>query len=678
MKRVGLSSTNGSSIRTIPSKTSYTVRAYARDPFEEYVGQERVVENLRISIDAAKQRGEPLEHVLFYGPPGLGKTTLAGLIARELGANFRPTSGPTLEKPKDLVGILTALEKGDVFFVDEIHRLSRVVEEFLYPAMEDFQIDFIVDRGAYAKTLKLPLRRFTLVGATTRAGMLTAPLRERFGIVHHLDYYAVGDLERIVASLGERFGRADRLGCRRDDRRTKPRHAAYCEPALTARARFRGGTGERPRYAGDCRGGVAARRRGPARPRSARPRVPAHDRRTVPRRARRNRGDRGDAHRRRGDAGGRRRAILAQRRLRHANGERTARNRTGLSTPRPRRAQRPHRTAFSRALVRRAGFLMLGATLLCERQARAQDDADPATSSRRQALRVLLGRGDATPASQSFTFDGKLYRGTFGRTPDGQIVNVIDLEEYLYSVVSREMPADWPPPALETQAICARTYVLQRSDPRRSYDLVPSELDQLYDGIAGETVSGIAAVDATAGTVLAFGGGFAQIAYSSCCGGHTESSSDAWGNAAIPYLTGVACTYCSGSPNYRWERNLSFDAIASRLQTLAPLTRIDDLRVSARDASGRARAFELVTERGSAIVPGTAFRHAVGSRVLPSLLLTNVRRTADGPAVLIDGCGLGHGVGLCQWGARGMALSGSAASEILAFYFPGTVVHDLT
>jgi holliday junction DNA helicase RuvB len=166
--------------------------------FADYVGQESVVENLRIAIDAAKRRNEPLEHVLFYGPPGLGKTTLAGLIARELGANFRPTSGPTLEKPKDLVGILTALEEGDVFFVDEIHRLGRVVEEFLYPAMEDFQIDFVVDRGAYAKTLKLPLKRFTLVGATTRAGMLTAPMRERFGIVHHLDYYSVDELERIV------------------------------------------------------------------------------------------------------------------------------------------------------------------------------------------------------------------------------------------------------------------------------------------------------------------------------------------------------------------------------------------------------------------------------------------------------------------------------------------------
>ena len=166
--------------------------------FEEYVGQDQVVENLRIAIAAAQKRGEPLEHVLFYGPPGLGKTTLAALIAREMNANFRPTSGPTLEKPKDLVGILTSLEDGDLLFIDEIHRLGRVVEEFLYPAMEDYQIDFVVDKGAYAKTLKLPLKRFTLVGATTRAGMLTAPLRERFGIIHHLDYYATPELERIV------------------------------------------------------------------------------------------------------------------------------------------------------------------------------------------------------------------------------------------------------------------------------------------------------------------------------------------------------------------------------------------------------------------------------------------------------------------------------------------------
>ena len=166
--------------------------------FDEYVGQANVVENLKIAIDAARQRNQPLEHILFYGPPGLGKTTLASLIAKELGSALRPTSGPTLEKPKDLVGILTALEGGDVFFVDEIHRLGRVVEEFLYPAMEEFKIDFIVDRGAYAKTLKLPLKQFTLVGATTRAGMLSAPLRERFGITYHLDYYSSDELAKIV------------------------------------------------------------------------------------------------------------------------------------------------------------------------------------------------------------------------------------------------------------------------------------------------------------------------------------------------------------------------------------------------------------------------------------------------------------------------------------------------
>jgi Holliday junction DNA helicase RuvB len=166
--------------------------------FDDYVGQRQIVENLRIAIDAAKRRGEPLEHVLFSGPPGLGKTTLANLIAKDLGGTLHGSSGPTLEKPKDLVGILTALNAGDVLFIDEIHRLGTVVEEYLYPAMEDFQIDFVVDRGAYAKTLKLPLKRFTLVGATTRAGMLSAPLRDRFGLMYHLDYYDPAELQHIV------------------------------------------------------------------------------------------------------------------------------------------------------------------------------------------------------------------------------------------------------------------------------------------------------------------------------------------------------------------------------------------------------------------------------------------------------------------------------------------------
>ncbi len=166
--------------------------------FDRYVGQRDVVENLKISIEAAKRRGEPLDHILLHGPPGLGKTTLANIIAREMEATFRQASGPTLERPGDLVGILTNLERGDVLFVDEIHRLSRVVEEFFYPAMEDFAIDFMVDKGAYAKTIKITLKHFTLIGATTRPGMLTAPLRERFGIVHRLDYYGVEDLRTIV------------------------------------------------------------------------------------------------------------------------------------------------------------------------------------------------------------------------------------------------------------------------------------------------------------------------------------------------------------------------------------------------------------------------------------------------------------------------------------------------
>jgi Holliday junction DNA helicase RuvB len=166
--------------------------------FDRYVGQKDVVENLKISIEAAKRRGEPIDHILLHGPPGLGKTTLANIIAREMEATFRQASGPTLDRPGDLVGILTNLERGDVLFIDEVHRLSRVVEEFLYPAMEDFAIDFMVDKGAYAKTIKINLKHFTLIGATTRPGMLTAPLRERFGIVHRLEYYSTDDLRAIV------------------------------------------------------------------------------------------------------------------------------------------------------------------------------------------------------------------------------------------------------------------------------------------------------------------------------------------------------------------------------------------------------------------------------------------------------------------------------------------------
>jgi Holliday junction DNA helicase RuvB len=166
---------------------------------EEYnVGQDRIIAGLRIAISAAQSRGEPLEHLLFDGPPGLGKTTLAYIIAREMGAEMHRTSGPSLERAADLVGVLTNLRPGDVLFIDEIHRIPRPVEEYLYLAMEDFQLDFVVDRGPYAKTISLRLEPFTLIGATTRSGMLTAPLRERFGIFHHLDFYDEAQLKQIV------------------------------------------------------------------------------------------------------------------------------------------------------------------------------------------------------------------------------------------------------------------------------------------------------------------------------------------------------------------------------------------------------------------------------------------------------------------------------------------------
>ena len=164
----------------------------------EVIGQRELVERLGISLEAARSRGEPLEHVLFYGPPGLGKTTFAHVVANEIGSRLSPTSGPAPIRPADLLGLLTNLDPRDVLFIDEIHRLPAAVEEFLYPAMEDFRIDFIVDKGPFAKTVPVTLHPFTLVGATTRAGLLSKPMRERFGIYHHVDFYPVEDIQEIL------------------------------------------------------------------------------------------------------------------------------------------------------------------------------------------------------------------------------------------------------------------------------------------------------------------------------------------------------------------------------------------------------------------------------------------------------------------------------------------------
>jgi stage II sporulation protein D len=333
-------------------------------------------------------------------------------------------------------------------------------------------------------------------------------------------------------------------------------------------------------------------------------------------------------------------------------------------------------------VITRRSFVAFSLAAAACGRARAQSQFDPATSAPLQALRVLLGPGEATAlAGGGFTYQGRSYRGTFTRTHDGQIVNTVGLEEYLYSVVPREMPPSWPAAALAAQAICARTYVLARSNPRRTYDLVPSQVDQVYGGIAGESPAARAAVDATTGSVLRYGDGFALIVYSSCCGGHTESSHDAWGGTPIPYLNGVACATCTDSPHYRWTRELDPAAIERAYGAeLAPVGPLQSVRPGPPDSSGRIAQFDLQGQRGYVDVKGTTFRLRVGARALPSLLIFSMRAASAGNTdapIGVQGGGLGHGVGLCQWGARGLALRGSTYADILRFYFPGTEIdHD--
>ena len=216
--------------------------------FSEFTGQPKVKERLEIAVAAAKQRKEALDHILLSGPPGLGKTTLANILAKAMGANLKSTSGPTIEKAGDLAGLLTNLEEGDVLFIDEIHRLQKTIEEYLYPAMEDFKLDIIIDQGPNARSVRLNLPRFTLIGATTRSGLLTAPLLTRFPIRERLDYYVSRRFGNHRRPLGAAAERRDRTRRRARNRPAQPRHAAHRQQPAPPRARLRPGQARRPHH----------------------------------------------------------------------------------------------------------------------------------------------------------------------------------------------------------------------------------------------------------------------------------------------------------------------------------------------------------------------------------------------------------------------------------------------
>lgn len=271
------------------------------------------------------------------------------------------------------------------------------------------------------------------------------------------------------------------------------------------------------------------------------------------------------------------------------------------------------------------------------------------------------------------------------RLPAGSVVRVqltdgsiaaLDVEKYLYGVVPLESPSSWPAAALQAQAIVARTYALQKRTLSRAYDVLASDADQRYGGVAAEQPAGSAAVDATRGQTLTYLGGPTSVFYSSCCGGHSADASALWGHAELPYLRGVEDPYCTASPDYRWQRGLPLDrvraALADRLQGTPRAAQLAD-----PDDSGRPQTVTFRGDGGATLALNVSeVRRRFGPETVRSLWLREIDfdRTQAVPLVVIEGCGRGHGVGLCQWGARGLALNGAGAAAILAHYFPGTAV----
>jgi stage II sporulation protein D len=342
--------------------------------------------------------------------------------------------------------------------------------------------------------------------------------------------------------------------------------------------------------------------------------------------------------------------------------------------------------------VRRRSFLgASGALLACgPRIARAtggRDIADPASTHQ---IRVMLsGDAGSAPVPQpvdafTFSWSGINYRGTFATVPlaGGRLalVNTLPVDAYLYGVVSKEVSAGWPAAAIDAQAILARSYALAKLRPDKPYDVSATSSDQVYGGISSESVEVRASVDATAGTVVTYRGALATIAYSSCCGGHTASAADVWGGA-LAYLTGVQDPYCRIAPDYRWQREIPYATASRALESvLAGLGDLTSIELRDVDPSGRPRNVALIGELGETTMKTSAFRLALDPNVVRSTFLRSVRvlRDDSAPATLaIEGSGRGHGVGLCQWGARGLAQTGASAAQIVAFYFSATALGRL-
>jgi stage II sporulation protein D len=305
----------------------------------------------------------------------------------------------------------------------------------------------------------------------------------------------------------------------------------------------------------------------------------------------------------------------------------------------------------------------------------------PAPASRIRIL-VSADRGADEPQpfdAQSFVFGGARYRGAPAvvRMPDGReaVIANLDVDTYLYGVVGLEASPAWPAAALQAQSILARTYALEHRTLSRPYDVTMTESDQRYGGIGAESPACIAAVDATRAQQLTYAGGAASVFYASCCGGHTEDASEIWGRVGLPYLRGVACPYCTTAPDYRWQRSVALSAVAAALgpRLRGPIT---GFALGPADASGRPRTLDVLAGGAAVTLTTTEFRALLGPGVIRSTWIRSVSidSTQAVAQAVIEGSGRGHGVGLCQWGARGMSVAGASATQILAFYFPGTVL----